>query len=112
MDAAQRDLQGIHVNRFGNEIGGLVFQALDGQGHVPVTGDHDHFRIRVGMFDPFQQLDPVDPRHFDIGHDDLRTGGIINLQGLFAVFRRVDGITHVSQRNLEHIANIPFIVDQ
>ena len=43
----QSYLQDIMIDGFGNKIGGFKLETLYGKIHVPVTGNHNDFRIWI-----------------------------------------------------------------
>src|SRR5690606_16088289 len=48
---------------------------------------HDHFRVRVDGLDPFQGLDPVHLRHYDVHCHQVRLELLVLGNGLVAVTR-------------------------
>ena len=108
----QCNFQGIDIDRFGDEIGGLELEAFDRQVHIPVTGDHDYLGFRVLALDLLKQSESVHPRHLDVGHNDRRIDFPENFKRLLAVFGGVDRVSHVGNRHAEHITNIFFVIHQ
>ena len=73
------------IDRFGDKIGGVVFQTLNRQIHIPLAGEHDYFHFPVFFFDLLQQLDSVHVRHLDVGEHDGRSHLPEDLQRFLSV---------------------------
>jgi hypothetical protein len=97
------------ADRLGDEVGGVVLQAFDGEVHVAVAGDHDDLGFGVALLEAAQQGDAVQAGHLDVGEHDVRLLVVKNAQGLLAVFGGQNGVAAVGQRNTEDLAD-PFLV--
>ena len=108
----QGDLQHVVVDGLGDEVGRLELEALDGEIDIAVAGDHDDFGLRPLRFDGAQKPDPVQPRHLDVGENDVRHDAAERLQGLQAVFGRQHVEAAVRQGNAQHPADTLLVVRQ
>ena len=108
----QGNLQDIVVDGFGDEIGGFQLQALDGQIHVSVAGEHDHFRVRAFRLDLLEQVDAVHEGHLDVGEND---GGAVlseNRQRLLAVLCGEHLVADVHEGDTQNFPDAFLIIDQ
>jgi hypothetical protein len=108
----QGDFENFVVDRLGDEIGGVVFEALDGKVHVAVAGEHDHFGVRAFGLDVPQELDAVHAGHFDVGQHDGRRELPEHPQGLRPVFGRRDRVAGVREGDAEHRADPGLVIHQ
>ena len=74
------------------------------------TGHHDHFRLRLELFDFLEDLDAAYARHHDVGHDQIE----VFMAGLFDPFfsagRQNHPITPVRKTEGQHVPQTGLIV--
>ncbi len=95
----ERDGQHIIVDGLSDKIDRLQLETLNGQFHVAVSRQHNHFCFGRFLFDPLEQFDAVHDRHFDVGDDNGWLMLSKNIEALLAVSGGVDMETEVGQIN-------------
>ena len=61
--------QPLAVERLGDEVVDPVLHRRDRELDVGVAGDEQHRQVGVDRLDPLEELQPVHPRHADVGDD-------------------------------------------
>ena len=116
LDPFLRTLEGkfedLVVDRFGDEIRGFQFEAVDGQFHVPMAGDHDHLGFGGFLFDSAQQFDAVHAGHLDIAQHDRRYGPVEGRQGFLTVLSRVHGVAQFAEVDIQNFPDIRLVIHQ
>ena len=112
LHALKGRVEDVVVDGLGDEVGGVVLQAADGEIHVAVAGDHDDFGFGRFGLDLLEELKPVHDRHLDVGEHDGGLYGIKEFQGLGAVFGGVDLIAQVGEEHAEETADVLLVVDE
>ena len=112
LSAVQGDLQHVIVDGLGDEIGGLQFQAVDGQLHVAMTRNHDDLGGRCLSFDAAQEFDAVHTRHLDVTEHNGGDRALKGLERSFTVFRCITAIAEFGQVDFKNVTEIGFIINQ
>lgn len=94
------------IERFGNEPGhGKVAS-------VAVHGaNHDHGDLPPVLAQMIDQPGPIQPRHHQIGHDQVRRIPVYERQGFDAIRRPPRFVPLVAQKRLEQIADSRIVID-
>ena len=73
--ARERLLADLHelvpVHRLREEVGAPRLHRLDREAHVVVAGDRDRLEVGVALLRLAHERDPVEPRHHDVGEEDV-----------------------------------------
>ena len=78
------------VRRFDYETVGAGRKPLQDVGRVKEDGDHDDREIRVLLLYAATEFVAINPRHQDVGQDDIRPRGLHLLYRLGTVARQYD----------------------
>ncbi len=105
-------LKHVVVDGLDEEVRRAEAQAVDGDVHVPVPGDHDHLRIRALAAHPLQQGEPVHAGHTDVADDQREGMGGEKVQRLGRTRGALYLIAEIPDQGFEHAADAGFVVNE
>ena len=62
---------------------------------LPKPGDDDHLEFKLPLLDRFEKLYPREPRHLDVGDQEIEMVVLDLLEGIGAVLRSFDEVAFV-----------------
>ena len=99
------------VERLGDQVVRTIAQGLYGALQGSVSRNDDHFRGGMAAFDGLEDIHAGDPRHHQVGHDEIERIAIEHGDGAFSVFGRGDAVSFLGQRLDDELPHRVVIVD-
>ena len=94
-------------------VGSAAAQGLDRESHRSFENcrEDDHADVGVDLLDGAKNVDPVHPRHPDVGDDDIVAAVAEGIHGAPAVVPRLDLVTGARQEIGDQAAGVVVVVD-
>ncbi len=108
---AEHDQERVEVERLGQVLRRARAHRLDRGRHLAERRHHDDRGRVLRAADLLDQLDPVHPRHLQVGDHDLRPEGLVLAERLERIGRGLDVVALVAQELRERGASVHLIID-
>ena len=110
--APDRQLEMVAVARLGQEIEGASFHRGDGGGHIAKRGGHDDEQIGLESVRLLEEREPVETRHFQIGHHYGKGPALQALESLWPILRANDLVTFLFEQEGHDFEKALVVVDK
>ena len=107
----ERQGEGRHVERLGDEVVGPGPDGLDGRLHAAEGGDHHHRRVRSVGGDLRAQVDAVAATQVDVGDHDVELLGLEQPEGLVGRGPRAARVALGRQLGHQRVTHLSIVVD-